>query len=405
MTAQAATEAFYTALLDDDPEELYDRAPCGYLSTTAEGTIVKANATFLDMTGYRREELVGARTFAGLLTPGGRIYHETHYAPMLSMQGRVREVALDLVRADGSRLPVLVNAALETTADGTPRVVRVAVFDATHRREYERELLKAKERAERSELRARALARTLQSTLIPPSPPTLPGLDVSAAYRPAGDGEEVGGDFYDIFAISTDDWVVALGDVCGKGVDAAVVTALVRHTIRALCVQEESPSAVLHALNGVLLAQGTDRFCTVVVLRLRRSGGVWTVTLSAGGHPLPLLLTSDGALGLVGEPGSLVGVLDDPEYHDRSLELAEGNLLVTFTDGVTEGRRGKEFYGDDRLQRSLRVHRDEPMLAEAVLDEVLDFQQGSARDDIAGFRKLTRRSCVGANSGAEQASH
>src|SRR3954447_19663187 len=264
MSAQAASEAFYTALLDDDPEQLYDRAPCGYLSTTADGTIVKANATFLDMTGYLSHELVGSRTFASLLTPGGRIYHETHYAPMLSMQGRVREVALDLVRADGSRLPVLVNAALEATPDGTPKVVRVAVFDATHRREYERELLRAKERAERSELRARSLARTLQSTLIPPSPPALPGLDVSAAYRPAGDGQEVGGDFYDVFQISEGDWVVALGDVCGKGVEAAVVTALVRYTLRALTVQLDAPSAVLHSLNDVLLEQGSDRFCTVV---------------------------------------------------------------------------------------------------------------------------------------------
>jgi sigma-B regulation protein RsbU (phosphoserine phosphatase) len=262
-------------------------------------------------------------------------------------------------------------------------VGRVALCDATHRREYERELLRAKERAEHSELRARSLARTLQATLIPPSPPTLPGLDVSAAYRPAGDGEEVGGDFYDIFAISTGDWVVALGDVCGKGVDAAVVTALVRHTIRALCVQEDRPSAVLHALNEVLLRQGTERFCTVVVLRLRQSGNGWIVTLSAGGHPLPLLLASDGAMSTVGEPGSLVGVLDDPEYHDSTVALGGGDLLVTFTDGVTEGRRGNEFYGDDRLKRSLRAHRDQPLLAEAVLDEVLDFQQGSARDDIA----------------------
>ena len=245
MSSEAATEAFYAALLDDDPEQLYDRAPCGYLTTTSDGMIVKANATFLDLTGFSREQLVGQRRFADLLNAGGRIYHETHFAPMLQMQGTVREVAFDLVRADGSRLPVLVNAVLETAPDGAPQLIRVAVFDATHRREYERELLRAKQRAERSEAHAQELARTLQSTLIPPSPPNLPGLDVSASYRPAGDGEEVGGDFYDVFQIGAGDWVVALGDVCGKGVEAAVLTALVRYTLRALSVQEQAPSVVL----------------------------------------------------------------------------------------------------------------------------------------------------------------
>src|SRR3954453_11288699 len=294
MNAQAASEAFYAALLHDDPERLYERAPCGYLSTTPDGTIVKSNATFLDLTGYRREELVGRRTFAELLTPGGRIYHETHYAPMLRMQEAVGELALAMVCAHGERLPVLVNPALERTPEGAPRVVRIAVFDATHRREYERELLRAKQRAEQSETRAQALARTLQATLIPPSAPVVPGLDMSAGYRPAGDGEEVGGDFYDVFQISDGDWVVALGDVCGKGVEAAVVTALVRYTLRALTVQLDAPSAVLHSLNDVLLEQGSDRFCTVVLVRLRHDGDAWSATISAGGHPLPLHLATDG---------------------------------------------------------------------------------------------------------------
>jgi sigma-B regulation protein RsbU (phosphoserine phosphatase) len=383
MSRHAASEAFYAALLDDDPERLYERAPCGYLSTTPDGTIVKANATFLDLCGYGREELVGQRTFADLLSGGGRIYHETHYAPMLRMQGTVREVALDLVRADGGRLPVLVNAALETAADGSPRVIRVAVFDATQRREYERELLRAKQRAEQSELRAHALARTLQATLIPPSAPVVPGLDVSAGYRPAGDGEEVGGDFYDIFQVSAGDWVVALGDVCGKGVDAAVVTALVRHTIRALAVQEVLPSAVLRSLNDVLLSQGTERFCTVVLVRLRDDGHSWTATLSSGGHPLPLLSSPGRDPHPVGGAGSLVGVLTEVRFHDEVVRLQPEDLLVLFTDGVTEGRWGAEFYGDERLGASVRSHRDAPRPAEAVLGEVLEFQHGTARDDIA----------------------
>jgi len=383
MNSQAASEAFYAALLDDDPEQLYERAPCGYLTTTPDGVVVKVNQTFLTLTGYERDDLVGKLSFSELLTTGGRIYHETHFAPSLRMQGTVREMAFDVVRADGVRLPVLVNAVLESTPDGLPQLVRVAVFDATHRREYERELLRAKQRAEQSEARAHALARTLQSTLIPPSPPDVPGLEVSAAYRPAGDGEEVGGDFYDVFQIGTGDWVVALGDVCGKGVDAAVVTALVRHTLRALTVQESDPSKVLRGLNDVLLAQGSDRFCTVVLLRLRQAEDGWLVTLSSGGHPMPLLLPADGELTSVGHPGSLVGVLDTVHLHETEVRLTAEDLMVMYTDGVTEGRRGSEFYGEQRLHQSIVLHSRTPLPAEAILDQVLAFQQGRARDDIA----------------------
>ncbi|MGA8210571.1 MAG: SpoIIE family protein phosphatase [Nocardioidaceae bacterium] len=390
MNASASSEAFYAALLDDDPEQLYDRAPCGYLSTTPDGLIVKANATFADMSGYPSVELVGSRRFVDLLSPGGRIYHETHYAPMLSMQDRVREVAFDLVRSDGRRRPVLVNAVLERASDGSPRVVRVAVFDATQRREYEVELLAAKRRAELSEHRARALARTLQSTLIPPSPPSLPGLDVTAAYRPAGDGEEVGGDFYDVFQITTGDWVVVIGDVCGKGAEAAVVTGLVRYTVRALSVQESRPSRVLAALNDLLLRQGAERFATVVLARLRHDGDAWSVTLSAGGHPLPLLLSRGDqgpgaatAVRAVGVPGTLVGLLPRVTLTDHTERLAPGDLMVLYTDGVTEGRSERGFFGDDRLRQSVVAHRADPQPAESILAEVVDFQDGRPRDDIA----------------------
>jgi phosphoserine phosphatase RsbU/P len=383
MNPEVATEAFYAALLDDDPEQLYDRAPCGYLTTTSDGSIVKANATFLDLTGFTREQLVGRRRFADLLNAGGRIYHETHFAPMLQMQGTVREVAFDVVRADGSRLPVLVNAVLETAPDGAPRRIRVAVFDATHRREYERELLRAKQRAERSEAHAQELARTLQSTLIPPSPPNLPGLEVSASYRPAGDGEEVGGDFYDVFQIGPGDWVVALGDVCGKGVEAAVLTALVRYTLRALTVQEQAPSVVLAALNQVLLDDGSDRFCTVVLVRLRRDDDGWVATISAGGHPLPLHVGRDSPVREVGQSGSLVGALPQVRMADTELRLEPGDALTMYTDGVTEGRCGHEFYGEQRLRDAVVRHHDAHYPAEDIVADVLAFQHGTARDDIA----------------------
>ena len=377
------TSLRYDAPLDDDAEQLYDRAPCGYLSTTPDGTIVKVNQTFLNLTGYAREDLVGRRTFAQLLSPGGRIYHETHYAPLLRMRDSVREIALDVVTADGSRLPVLVNSVLDRDAGGQPTVVRTAVFDATERRSYERELVRAKQRAEESEARTRALARTLQQTLIPPTPPHIPGLDVAAVYRPAGTGEEVGGDFYDVFQVGEGDWVVALGDVCGKGVDAAVVTAVARYTLRAAAVRVPSPAQALEILNDVLLRHETDRFCTACLLRLRQVDGSWSATIAAGGHPLPLLVRG-GSLSCAGTPGSLVGVLEEAVFTDAETLLAPGDELVLYTDGVTEGRRGDEQYGEERLRANVaRGSGSAASLAETLVADVLAFQGGDARDDIA----------------------
>lgn len=377
-------EAFYAALLDDDAEQLYERAPCGYLSMTPDGLIIKANATFLALTGYQRSDLLGRRRFVDLLPAGGRIYHETHYAPMLQMQGRAREIALELIRADGQRLPVLVNSVLERDSNGAPLVIRAAVFDATERRQYERELLGAKQRAEESEQRARALARTLQQTLIPPAPPRVPGLDLAAVYRPAGSGEEVGGDFYDVFQLGRNDWVVAIGDVCGKGVEAAVVTTLARHTIRAACVQRPAPSKALHTLNEVLLRHESDRFATVALMRVHCESRGWTATISSGGHPLPLLVRPGAQPRPLGRPGSLVGVLAAPAFSDTTVSLEPGDTVVLYTDGVTEGRRGDEFFGDDRLLARLAGRAVSPAtLAAGVLADVLAFQSGNPRDDIA----------------------
>lgn len=383
-SSSEALENFYEALLDDDAEQLYDRAPCGYLSTTPDGTIIKVNQTFLTLTGYDRGELVGQLRFAQLLSAGGRIYHETHYAPMLSMHGQAREIALDIVCADRSRLPVLVNSVLDRDPLGAPRVIRIAVFDARLRREYERELLRAKQRAEQSEARATALARTLQQTLIPPTPPAIPHLDVAAAYRPAGDGSEVGGDFYDVFQIGTGDWVIAIGDVCGKGVEAAVVTALARYTLRSATVQHADPSEALATLNNVLRRHGTTRFCTVALLRLKHAHTEWTGTLSCAGHPLPLLRQANGTLRAIGKPGALLGIVDNPPLHDVHINLLPGDTLVLYTDGVTEARSGKTFYGEGRITAAAARFFDSAQAATTtLLREVLEFQAGTPRDDIA----------------------
>ncbi len=383
MTTTPAVDAFQRALLDDDPGELYDKAPCGYLSTAPDGTILKVNQTFLTWTGHAADDLVGRRRLVDLLTPGARIYHETHVNPMLHALGEVKEIALEVVKADGGRTPVLVNAVLDRGPEGAPRAVRVALFDASERRRYEQELLSAKRRAEESEAHAVRLAQTLQQTLIPPHSPEIPGLDVSAVYRPAGNGDEVGGDFYDVFQVAEGDWVVVLGDVCGKGVQAAVVTALVRHTVRALAVSEPSLLAVMHRLNAILMASETDRFCTVAVLRLRRKARGWEVTSVAGGHPLPLLLHPGRAPVAVGEPGTIVGAFESAHFSESTTMLCAGESLFLYTDGVTEATRAGEFFGEQALHDALVAPLDAQALVHGVLDRVLEFQEQLPRDDIA----------------------
>ena len=331
--------------------------------------------------------MVGRRRFADLLTAGGRIYHETHYAPLLAMQGRVREIAVDIVCADGRRLPVLVNSVLRRDDRGEPLLVRTAIFDATERRDYERELLRAREDAERAAERARLLARTLQASLIPPAPPHVPGLDVAGAYRPAGEGDEVGGDFYDVFETARNDWALVIGDVRGKGVEAAAVTALARYTLRAAAMRTRRPKSVLHTLNDALLRQHAERFCTAVYARLRpQARNRCRMTVSSGGHPLPVLATAgDDPPRSLGRPGTLLGVMDDPVLHDTSIDLGPGDVVVFYTDGVTEARGDGDFYDDDRLMAAIARSRHDSAAAIAglLVDDVVGFQDGVPRDDIA----------------------
>ena len=132
----------------ESAEDLYENAPCGYVSSLPDGTIVRVNATFLAWTGYAGADLLRSTRLQELLAPGGRIYWETHYAPLLRMQGRVGEIAAEIVRADGRRLPVLMSSVLRSDDAGRPLLMRTMVFDATQRKEYERELLRARTAAE-----------------------------------------------------------------------------------------------------------------------------------------------------------------------------------------------------------------------------------------------------------------
>jgi PAS domain S-box-containing protein len=136
------------ALLEEEAEDLYEHAPCGYLSTLPDGTIARVNQTFIDWTGRSREALLSGTKFQTLLTIGSRIYYETHYAPLLRMQGFANEIALEVTLQDGRVLPVNVNTRQRRDEDGTPLFNRITLFDSSDRRRYERELLLARRKAE-----------------------------------------------------------------------------------------------------------------------------------------------------------------------------------------------------------------------------------------------------------------
>ncbi|MFB7085865.1 PP2C family protein-serine/threonine phosphatase [Streptomyces sp. NPDC056296] len=351
-------QAEFSALLEDSAEDLYEHAPCGYLSTLLDGRIAKVNATLLDWLGYEADDLVGGKHFSDLLTVGGRLYHETHFAPLLRMQGEISGIALEFKAADGSRLPVMVTSTVKTGGDGQPLLIRTTVFDARDRRAYETELLRARKAADEERDRLKRLAATLQKTLLPPTLANVPGLDVSAHYHIAS-VDEVGGDFYDLFPLAAGTWGLFLGDVCGKGAAAAAVTSLARYTLRAAAVYDSDPAAVLANLNTVLNHEynGTDpRFCTVIfgLLTPDTDRGGFHITLASGGHPPALLMRADGTADFLHTPGGqLIGVLPDAQIATTTVHLAPGDTLLLHTDGLTEAHTADggedDRYGDDAL--------------------------------------------------------
>lgn len=153
-------------LPEDRLEDVFEDAPVGYVSTDRDGLLLRVNRTLLGWTGYEAEELLGRKRLYDLLAPGAKIYHETHYAPLLHLQGAVREIAVELLRADGTRLPVLLNSTLVADADGEPVEIRTTVFDATERRRYERELLRARADAEDRARAALALEHVNEAVLL-----------------------------------------------------------------------------------------------------------------------------------------------------------------------------------------------------------------------------------------------
>ncbi len=196
-----------------------------------------------------------------------------------------------------------------------------------------------------------AISQSLQRSLLPPELPQIDGVEVEVIYRAAGEGNEVGGDFYDLFPISDGAYGFAIGDVCGTGPNAAAVTGLARHALRLLAREGLSGPAVLERLNSAILDEGArSRFLTLLYGEMRpQEDGSAELKVVCAGHPLPLRLRQDGTVEPAAEPQPLLGVIDDLELYEETVTLDPGDVLLCVTDGVTERREGSRMLGDDGL--------------------------------------------------------
>ncbi len=225
------------------------------------------------------------------------------------------------------------------------------------------------------------LARALQSSLLPPQLPDIPHLQIAALYQPL-DRHQVGGDFYDAFPIDEHTWAIAIGDVCGTGPGAASRTSSARYSLRANAIQHHLPGDVLRYTNQALTrADGTaGPFITAIMARVEPHPDRAVVHLASAGHPLPLLLRVNGEVHPVGRPGQLLGVLSDIETTDTTIELAVGDTLVLYTDGLTDSGRPIRLE-DDGLHRLLATCRD--MTPTQIVTKLHSAVAEAPRDDIA----------------------
>jgi PAS domain S-box-containing protein len=303
----------------------------------------------------------------------------------LLVQAAVDDEHLSLLRAVGMRAVLIVPLKVRSRTIGA-----LTMVSAESGRSFDRgDMEFAEQIAERAALAVEnarlysersEVARTLQDSLLPEALPDIPGWEIAALYRPAGHGSEVGGDFYDVWEVDGD-WLVMIGDVTGKGVGAAALTSLVRHTARAASDFDASPATVLAHIDTALRRRPVLSVCTALCLRLCLGQG----TIAAGGHPLPLHLSSDG-VSEVGSPGALLGAFAGVERRETAFTLRPGETLVAITDGVTDtlGEHGERF-GSERLGQALEGVRDQPpgIIRQRLSRALEDFQVGPQADDTA----------------------
>ena len=337
-------------------------------ATVPDGVLISDMPHWRTITGQSREEIAGAGWLDAVVPDDRSRTQEAwlaavrtggHYGIEYRIRGRGGRERLISARG----VPI-------TTPSGATEYVGTCL-DVTEQRS--------------AEAASAALAEALARALLPPRLPQPRGLAVASAYRVGGDGMAVGGDFYDLFPVGGA-WDAVIGDVRGKGAEAAAVTGLARYTLRAAAIEHDRPSEVLRVLNEVLLREDDAAlFLTASHARIRpgRDGAV--VTLANAGHPLPMLVRPDATVTPVGEPGSLSGVLDEPDLIDTEVLLRPGETLVFYTDGVTEARRSGVEFGEDGLVAVLAASARLTVsgMVSAVENAVLAHRESAGGDDLA----------------------
>ncbi len=319
----------------------------GIISIDGGGRVLEFNPAAEATFGYSRDEVIGEE-LADLIMPEAMA--RRHRAGLLEFRragiGPIlnRRVEVTARRRDGTELPV--ELTVTPVAGSDPPIFTGYLRDITERLRSEAELLASRERLAH-------IAHTLQASLLLPQLPEIPGLELASAYRPAGEGNDVGGDFYDAFELSESRWALALGDVCGKGPEAAAVTALVRYTLRAAAIRSpHDPSAVLAELHRAMASQRPDSYCTLAYAVMQPD--LRRVDIVLGGHPSALLVTRAGVVTQVGGRGPIIGLIDHWAGTSDAITLSPGDAIVLYSDGVTEARRDRELFGVERLEAAVR---------------------------------------------------
>jgi PAS domain S-box-containing protein len=329
------------------------------------GRIVDVNPAAVNLTTLTRAALLGRRL--------DDVLDATNIS--------VNATELALAGAPGAPSPRAFDISRQQLTDDSARAAGelVVLREITQR-------VRDQERLQRVLAEQSRVANALQASMIPPTLPDIAGIELASRYEPAGDGSEVGGDFLDVFGIDPDTWAFMLGDVSGKGAEAAAVSAAARYTVRALVGTDGSPATTLREVNARLLAQtDAERHCTLAHGYLRSSTDGVQVTLTLAGHSQPLVLRRTGEVEEVGRPGMALALFDDPELHDATFRMAPGEVLCLFTDGLTEARRGREMFGTDRIAELLHRHGRLPVdeLADAIIDAARTFHGDHLKDDLA----------------------
>ena len=342
----------------------------------ADGRINEFNRAAEQAFGHRRDDVIGEMLGDVLVPPSMRERHRLGLLELLrSGTGPIlgRRIEVNALHRDGHEFPV--ELTVSQIADVDPPAFTGYLRDLTASRRAAAELAASHERLAH-------IARTLQTSLLPPRLPEVEGYEVAAAYHAMGEGYEVGGDFYDMFELTDGRWALTLGDVCGKGSEAAAVTALARYTLRAAAMRQGDPRTVLELVHEAVYRHESTRFCTAAYVELQPGSGVASVVL--GGHPQPLLLTADGTVRPVGTHGHLLGSFEQWDGTSATVDIGPGDLLLLYSDGVTEARRGDELFGEHRLEAVLAgaTGLDATAVVRAVETAVLDYA-GSLGDDVA----------------------